>query len=262
MLHRTTRPCRWRTQPPARVLPYQSEVLRSAPDRRSRPPDVSAPASEGGQVSPDLDRRVAPDERVPRPLAVVVCGAPGSGKSTVGALLAHALGAALLDLDTATAGLTAVISTLHGTSDLDDPELAALTRAARYEAITGVAVDNLAAGVSAVMVAPFTVERRDPAAWSLLQRRMQEAGGSAVMVWLCIPADDVRARVERRGAERDLAKLRPDWTAGLDLAPPAVPHIAVDALPGPGEVARTVLSALAQDLPVRGGTDGDHARGG
>ncbi len=244
------------------MLPYQSEVLRSAPDRRSRPPDVVAPASGGRQVSRDRDRRVVPDERISRPLAVVVCGAPGSGKSTVGALLAHELGAALLDLDTATASLTAVISTLHGISDLDDPALAALTRAARYEAITCVAVDNLAAGVSAVMVAPFTVERRDLGAWDLLQRRMQEAGGSAVMVWLCISADEVRARVERRGAERDLTKLRPDWTAGLDLAPPAAPHIAVDALSGPGEVAGVVLSALSQDVPQRGGTDGDHARGG
>ena len=100
-----------------------------------------------------------------QPLAVLVSGAPGSGKSTVGALIARHLGAALLDLDTATDSLTAVIGELCGSHDLDDPELARGTRAARYEAIIALAEDNLAAGVSAVMVAPFSTERRDPATW-------------------------------------------------------------------------------------------------
>ena len=106
--------------------------------------------------------RYAPSGRDP-PLAVLVCGAPGSGKSTVGALVARGLRAALLDLDTATASLVAVIGELHGTDNLDDPSFARRTRAARYEALTSLAEDNLAAGISAVMVAPFTLERRDPA---------------------------------------------------------------------------------------------------
>jgi predicted kinase len=198
-------------------------------------------------VSPNPNRRAPVVERISRPLAVVVCGAPGSGKSTVGALIAHRLSAALLDLDTATTSLTAVISTLHGTGDLDDPELAALTRAARYEAIICLAVDNLAAGVSAVMVAPFTTERRDPRAWRGLERRMHDAGGRAEMVWLRVPANDVHRRVEQRGAERDLAKLRRDWTAGLDLDPPAVPHIALDALLSPAVIVETVISSLSQE---------------
>jgi predicted kinase len=178
------------------------------------------------------------------PHAVLVCGAPGSGKSTVGALLARRLRAALLDLDTATAGLTAIIGTLHGTDDLDDPDLVRLTRAARYETITRLAEDNLTAGVGAVMVAPFTTERRDPGAWAALEHRLEQAGAGTTMVWLRISADDVLRRVERRGASRDNAKLSRNWPAGLDLGPPSVPHIAVDATLRPALIAERVLSRL------------------
>lgn len=200
--------------------------------------------TEATAVTTGANPRAHRPERVSRPLAILVCGAPGSGKSTVGALIARQLRAAMLDLDTATASLTAVISALHGAIDLDDPELARLTRAARYETITGLAEDNLAAGMSAVMVAPFTTERRDPEAWERLQRRMDQVGASTTMVWLRISADDVLRRVEERGAGRDLAKLRGDWPAGLDLDPPSVPHIEVDALLSPAINAATVLSSL------------------
>ena len=178
------------------------------------------------------------------PLAVLVCGAPGSGKSTVGALVAGRLRAALLDLDTATASLVAVIGELHGTDNLDDPSFARRTRAARYEALTSLAEDNLAAGISAVMVAPFTLERRDPQAWSALRRRMDRVGASTTLVWLRISADEVLRRVDQRGAGRDSSKLRGDWSTRLDLEPPAAPHLAVDALLSPAIIAETVLSSL------------------
>jgi predicted kinase len=186
----------------------------------------------------------AADQPVPRPRALMVCGAPGSGKSTVGALIARRLRAALLDLDTATAPLTAVIAEMHGTDDLDDPGLARLTRAARYETLFRLAEDNLAAGLSTVLVAPFTAERRDSRAWDQLQRRIGQVGATASMVWLCISAEEVLNRVERRGAVRDLAKLTADWPAGLDLGPPDGPHIAVDALLSPASITESVLSSL------------------
>jgi predicted kinase len=196
-------------------------------------------------VTSEESRRTCGREGSPRPLAVLVCGAPGSGKSTVGALMARRLSAALLDLDTATSSLTAVISALQGTDDLDDPELSRLTRAARYETITRLAEDNLAAGVSAVMVAPFTAERREPLAWETLRRRLEDVGSSVTMVWLRISADEVHARIEQRGAGRDRAKLSGDWPGNLDLGPPAVPHIEADALLSPACITEKVLSTLS-----------------
>jgi predicted kinase len=186
-----------------------------------------------------------------RPLAVLVCGAPGSGKSTVGALVARRLRAALLDLDTATGSLVAVIGELQGTDNLDDLHFARLTRTARYETLTVLAEDNLAVGTSVVMVAPFTVERRDPRAWSAVLRRMDQVGASTSLVWLRLSADEVLRRVGQRGAGRDLGKLRGDWSASLDLEPPTVPHLEVDALLSPAVMAETVLSSLPQQAQSR-----------
>ena len=194
-------------------------------------PDLREPCDEG-------------TKQVTGPLAVLVCGAPGSGKSTVGAMIARRLPAALLDLDTATASLTAVIGKLQGTHDLDDPELVRLTREARYETLASLAEENLAVGVGTVLVAPFTAERRDPGAWEALRSRMERAGAATRMVWLRIPADEVLKRVEQRGATRDRAKLRRDWPAGLDLDPPSVPHLEVDALDRPEQIAEAVVCAL------------------
>lgn len=182
-----------------------------------------------------------------RPLAVLISGAPGSGKSTAGALLARELRAAVLDLDTASASLVSVLSGLTGTDDLDDPELARLTRAARYESITRLAEDNLATGISVVLVAPFTAERRDPQDWLVLQRRLQDAGARPVLVWLRIPADAARRRVEDRAAGRDVAKLVGHWPPAADLAAPAVPHIDVDALQSPADVVAQILARLPRE---------------
>ena len=61
--------------------------------------------------------------------------------------------------------LVRVISGLTGVHDLDDPALARLTREARCETLVGLAVGNLRAGRSVVLVAPFSTERADPSAW-------------------------------------------------------------------------------------------------
>src|SRR4051794_33701752 len=106
------------------------------------------------------------------------------------------------------------------------------------------AEDNLAAGTSVVMVAPFTAERRDPRAWDQLQCRMNRVGATTTMIWLRISADEVLRRVGQRGAARDRAKVRSDWPAGLDLEPPTVPHLEVEAHRCPELMAETVVSWL------------------
>jgi predicted kinase len=95
------------------------------------------------------------------PPAVLLTGSPAAGKSTVGRALARRLRAALVDQDTATAPLVAVVADLVGVDDLDDRRLAGPTRGARYEAVTALAEDNLRIGTPVVLVAPFTSERRD-----------------------------------------------------------------------------------------------------
>lgn len=165
-----------------------------------------------------------------RPAALVVTGAPGAGKSTLGAALAALLGAALLDQDVLTGPLVAAVCAQLGTDDLDDPRVVAATRAPRYEALTATAEDCLRCGTPAVLVAPFTRERTDPAAWRALSARLRAAGGAPRLVWATVPPAELVRRVRARGAARDAAKLADPaaFLAGLDLAPPVVDHLAVD----------------------------------
>lgn len=166
--------------------------------------------------------------------ALLISGPPASGKSTLAVAVAARLRAALLDQDVLTGALTAVVGDLVGTHDLDDPALAALTRDARYEAVLATAEHNLRAGTPVVLVAPFTAERADPAAWHAVRGRLREAGGRPTLVWLRLPADELVRRLQARGAARDLGKLADPAafaTAGL-LGPPVVEHVAVDATAG------------------------------
>ena len=145
-----------------------------------------------------------PSNDPPLPV-VLLTGPPASGKSTVGRALARHLRAALVDQDTATAPLTAVVAELVGVDDLDDHRLAGPTRAARYETVAALAEDNLRVGTPVVLVAPFTAERRDVLAWDALGGRLRAAGGSPLLVWLRVrpsgggPATARPRRASRRG---------------------------------------------------------------
>jgi predicted kinase len=176
--------------------------------------------------------------------AVLIGGPPATGKSTLAAALAPRLEAALLDLDVATGPLLRVVSELTGTRDLDDPVLAGLTRDARYDTLLALAAANLGAGRPVVLVAPFTSERAAGPAWAAVTRRLP---GQATMVWLHLPPGDLVRRLAERALARDENKLRDpaSYLAGLDLAPPVIPHLALDAREPTDALVRSVLNHLS-----------------
>jgi predicted kinase len=180
---------------------------------------------------------------------VLLSGAPASGKSTLSRLVARELRAAVIDQDVATAPLVDVVQCLVGVDDLDDPRLAGITRDARYRVVIELAVDNLAAGMPVVLVAPFTAERADPAAWASTYERLVAAGGAPLLVWLRLQPTEVLRRLRARGADRDAAKLADEAAylagpAAVACDSPVVPHLALDATLPPAELARAVLDAL------------------
>ena len=179
---------------------------------------------------------------------VLLTGAPGTGKSTVGRLLAGRLQAALLDQDVATKPLVDVVQRLVDIDDLDDPRLATLTRAARYEVLAALAVDNLSAGVPVVLIAPYTTERADPQAWTQLRSRLAAAGGAPLLVWLFLQPGEIVRRLRERGAPRDRAKLldESDYVGKLSglLTAPAVPHLPLAADLPPHVLAERIIEAL------------------
>lgn len=180
-----------------------------------------------------------------RPLAILISGAPGTGKSSLAAALAPRLRAAVLDLDVATGPLTTVVSGLVGATDLADPRLAALTRAPRYETLFALAEENLRAGVPVLLVAPFTAER-SAAGWSMVTDRLAAHAAALTLIWLHLPPPRLVERLRQRGAPRDAEKLR-DPAAFLTTVasePPAVTHLALDATRPVAALANHVLTKL------------------
>jgi predicted kinase len=176
--------------------------------------------------------------------AVLIGGPPATGKSTLAMALAPRLNAAVLDLDTATAPLTRVVAGLAGVHDLDDPVLAGLTRDARYDTLLALAEANLMAGRPVVLVAPFSAERARPSAWAATIQRIPV---EATMVWLHLPPAELIRRLAQRGHARDENKIRDpaSYLTGLDLEPPAIPHLALDASQPTDALVRSLLHHLA-----------------
>ena len=138
-----------------------------------------------------------------------------------------------------------MISGLIGVSDLDDPVLAGLTRAARYDTLLGLAAANLRAERPVVLVAPFSAERAGSSAWAHTTQRLAT---EPTLVWLHLPPDELIRRLTHRAEARDQTKIRDpaSFLTALDLTPPAVPHLALDASrPTPTQV-QAVLDHLSR----------------
>jgi hypothetical protein len=100
-----------------------------------------------------------------------------------------------------------------------------------------------------VLVAPFSAERAQPSAWTATTRRIE---ADLVMVWLHLPPEELIRRLTRRALARDENKIRDpaSFLTGLDLAPPVVPHLALDAREPTAVLVRAVLGHLGKwDLP-------------
>jgi predicted kinase len=168
---------------------------------------------------------------------VILAGPPGVGKSTVAPLIAHALGAASIDID----------ATFSPIVPLLGPHPRDVVRAAIYESLVAMTEASLEAGVHVVVAAPFTRERRDPVAWERLSARLSARAAVAVLVWLHAPRELLLERLAKRGEPRDADKLADpaSWLGEAEPdAPPSVPHIAVDASDTTEEAAEQTLREL------------------
>jgi hypothetical protein len=67
------------------------------------------------------------------------------------------------------------------------------------------------------------------------------------MVWLHLPPAELIRRLTQRGLARDENKIRDpaSYLTGLDLEPPAIPHLALDASQPTGALVRSLLDHLA-----------------
>jgi sugar-phosphatase len=149
---------------------------------------------------------------------VVVAGPAGAGKSTLGRALATRMRAALLDLDDLTNPILDAV--WSGTGHWNDPEHRALVRPARYAVLRAAASAQVATGVDAVLVAPFTAELAGGDEWAALTAAV--APVEPFVVWIDTPVDVLATRVRERAEARDVG------TKSGRAAVPAIPHLRVD----------------------------------
>ena len=159
----------------------------------------------------------------------IVCGSPGSGKSTYARQLAAVRNAALLDIDTVTERLVriALAQFGHSKDDRDSEFFKRTFREPIYDTLFDIARENLPFQ-DVVIVGPFTKEIND-LNWP---SKLSDILGSSIEVHYVQCAHEIRRlRLTRRGNVRDLAKLN-DWDNHVqyygDERPPVFEHVLID----------------------------------
>jgi len=145
---------------------------------------------------------------------VFFCGHAGTGKTSLARRLLPQLMRAtgepfcLLDKDTLYGGYSAaVMGVLAGDpNDRDSPLYLKHLRDPEYRSLIDTARDNLALGISALIVAPLSREVRDR---RLFDRAWLGVGDdvSIRIVWVHVPEDVARSRIVTRNNPNDAYKL-------------------------------------------------------
>jgi predicted kinase len=185
------------------------------------------------------------------PVAVIVGGYAGSGKTETGRILARMTGWPMLDKDSTTRPVVEAALTRLGLSPHDRESETYLkhVRPAEYEALRMCTMENISCGNSVIVTAPHTLELRDPAWCERMAADLEALGAGMHAVWVRADPDSMRTYILRRDAARDAYKLA-NWTTyveGLDLEyTPAAPHTIIN-----NSLASTPLQSQVEQLLSR-----------
>ncbi|WP_299011954.1 ATP-binding protein [uncultured Shewanella sp.] len=160
---------------------------------------------------------------------ILVCGAPGAGKSTYSHQLAAVNHGVLIDIDVVSERLVRLALKLsdHDPNDRDSCFFKDNFREVIYEQMFDIAVDNLIAN-AVIIVGPFTRELQDPHWPERLEQRFQSK--VSIHYVTCHPSIR-KKRIEARGYLRDRAKLK-HWAHYIqyyeDEKRPCFDHVLID----------------------------------
>ena len=159
----------------------------------------------------------------------IVCGTPGSGKTTYARRLSVDRHATLLDIDTVTERLVRVelVESGHSSDDRDSEYFKHTFREPIYEMLFDIARENLPVQ-DVVIVGPFTREINDPD-WPV--KLSTKLACPIEIHYLQCPPDVRKKRLASRGDARDQAKLE-DWENYIlyygDENLPVFEHVLID----------------------------------
>lgn len=155
------------------------------------------------------------------PLMAVISGFAGSGKTESGKLLAECNSWALLDKDTLTRPLVeGLLAQLNGDPhDRQSSLYFTQVRPLEYQCLLKAGFENLEAGVSSILSAPFIREVCDIGWLRRTRRHCVALGGHFVVVWVWADMESMRERLLARNAERDGWKLA-NWDEYLRMIDP------------------------------------------
>jgi predicted kinase len=183
------------------------------------------------KTNPSQDASAAPSQGSPCPppaRLTVICGNAGVGKTTLGREICKSRsGHLLLDIDQVCERLVVAGLTASGQDpgDRDSPSYKATYREPIHQTLFDLAKENLSFGLTVVVVAPFTKERRDPTFLDYLKTRC--GVDDCLVVYLTCDDQLRRSRIVQRGNPRDALKLK-EWdqyaAVGVDPTPPPFPH--------------------------------------
>lgn len=160
----------------------------------------------------------------------LVCGQPASGKTTLALTLAKKLTACLVDIDAASEPIIqAAMMQINGNlDDRDSPIFKSLFREPIHKTLFSIALSNLPIN-PVVIAAPFTKEQRNPN-WISELRQALNLDADIFAIYLYCDSETLKSRLERRGNERDRAKLErwESYQAYYQPEPPAFPHLAIN----------------------------------
>lgn len=201
--------------------------------------DVDAPGRQPSGIGAAAGARSAP--------AVVLIGVSGSGKTTVGALLAQRLGWVFADGDRFHSPENiAKMTALKPLTDEDrSPWLAAIGRW----------IDEEGARGRPCVVACSALKR-------VYRDVLRDGRPQVRLVYLVVPAERLRARMLAREGHMFAADMLAGQLAVLERPTVNEGVYPVRSMPTPAQTVDSVIRALGLDAPAAAGDDGDEGASG